>query len=75
MEEQRIGQVDEPTQPESSREERKIIREVDRLVQDVHEHVGAATSLHRKRISLDIYTSYMVLMIELIDSDLLHLRR
>ena len=61
--------MEAPTQPEYSIEIRKRTREANIFVKDAQEHVGAPTSFHKKRRSLDMYTIYMALMIELIDSE------
>jgi len=52
---------------ETSRDGRNHTREVDRLMHDARENVGAPTSHHRQRRSLDQYTSYMALMRESVE--------
>jgi len=44
MEEQIRGQVEASTQPKSYKEGRKRTKEVEKLVQDAQEHMGAPTS-------------------------------
>ena len=51
----------------TSREGRKRTKEVDRLVQDARENVGAPSNVRRQRRSPERYTGYMALMIELVE--------
>ena len=50
------------TQEKPSKECRKRTREVDILVQDVRENVGAPSNFCMQRRSLDRYTGYMALV-------------
>lgn len=59
--------MEAPTHAETSRDGRKCTREADNLMHDVRENVGAPTSQHRQRRSLDRYTSYMALMSESVE--------
>ena len=43
------------------------MREVDRLVKDVRENVGAPSNLCKQRRSRERYIGYVALMIELLD--------
>jgi len=59
----------EPTHAETSRDGRKHTREVEKLMDDARENVGAPTSQHRQRRSLDQYTGYMDLISKSVDID------
>ena len=59
--------MEKSTQEETSKEGRKRTREVDRLVQDVRENLGAPSNFHRQRRPPDRYTDYMALMIEAVE--------
>jgi len=61
--------VETSTQVEPSREGRKRTREVDRLVQDVRENVGAPSNFHRKRRSPDWHIGYMSIMTKLVENE------
>jgi len=69
MEEQRGGIVETSTQAKLSIEGRKRTREVDILVQDERENVGAPSYFHKKRRSPERYTGYMDLMTELVETE------
>ena len=57
------------TQAESSRDERKLTREADRLLKDVRENVGAPFSQRRKKRSPKRYTRYMALAGECVETE------
>ena len=61
--------METPTQAEPSGEGTKRTREVDRLVQDVRENVGAPSNFHRKRSSLEKYIGYMALAGECVETE------
>ena len=60
--------VEKTNQVEQSKEGRKRTRGVERLVKDARENVGAPSNQHMQRRSLDQYTGYMAIMIELVES-------
>lgn len=64
IEEQRVERT---TQVEPSREGKKRTRESGRLLQDVRENVGVPLNFPKQRRSPDRYTSYMALVIDLVD--------
>ena len=57
------------THVETSKDKRKRTKEVDRLMNDAIENVGAPTSQLRKIWSLDRYVGYMALMSESVETD------
>jgi len=60
--------VEASTQAESSRDGWKCTREVDILLEDVRENVGAPLSLGRQRRSPERYTGYKALVGECVDT-------
>ena len=59
--------VDAPTHANKSKNGNNHSREADKLVLDARDNVGAPTSQHRQRRSLDRYTGYMALMSESVE--------
>ena len=57
------------TQAESSRDGRKRKREVDRLLEDARENVGAPSSQRRQRRSPKRYTRYMAFARECVETE------
>ena len=53
----------------STKNGRSRTMEVDRLVQDVMENLGAPSNLHKQRRSPERYTGYMALMIEMVETE------
>jgi len=56
--------VEAPTHVETSKDGRKRTKESNRFMLDARENVGAPTSHHRQRRSLDRYIGYMAQMSE-----------
>ena len=54
--------MEAPTHADTTRDGRNHAREVDRLMHDARENVGAPTSQRRQRQSPDRYIGYMALM-------------
>ena len=61
-----VPRVETSTQAESSRDGRKRTREVDKLLHDARESVGAPTSQRMQSSSSKRYTRYMDLMGEFV---------
>ena len=61
--------MDTSTQEESSRDGRKRMREVDRLLSDARENVGEPSSQRRQRRSLDRYSGYMSLVGKCVETE------
>ena len=64
-----VPRVETSTQAESSRDGRKRTREVDKLLEDVRENVGAPSSQCRQRRSPERYTGYMALAGECVETE------
>ena len=63
-----VPRVETSTQEESSRDGRKHTREVDRLLKDARENVGAPSSQHRQRRLPEWDDGYMHLVGECVDT-------
>lgn len=61
--------VETSTQAESSRYGRKHTREVDRLIEDARENVGAPSSRCRQRRSPERCTGYMALAAKCVETE------
>ena len=70
-----VSRVETSTQAESSRDGQKRTREVERLLEDARENVGAPSSQRRQRRSPERYTGYMALMSDVLRQSHLLLRR
>ena len=57
------------THAKSSRDGQKHTREVDRLLEDARENVGAPSSQRRQRRSPERYTRYMALVGECVETE------
>ena len=64
-----VPRVETSTQAKSSRYGWKRTREVDRLLEDARENVGAPSSQRKQRRSQKSYTGYMALAGECVETD------